>query len=113
MKKLFLAIALLLSTSAAVADVGIRYAPLGYCQLTSIDTSTLLSSCTGFPTDATRAVFVPEAQAIRYRDDGTAPTTTVGQPVAVGVSIEYTGALSKVRVIAQVSGAKLNVLFYK
>lgn len=113
MKKLLLAIALFLSSTAAIADVGVRYAPLGYCQLTSIDTSTLLSSCSNFPATATHAVMVPEAQAIRYRDDGTAPSATVGQPVAVGVSVDYTGALSKVRVIAQVSGAKLNVLFYK
>lgn len=108
-----LAASLLLASSAALADVGLRYAPLGYCQLTSIDTAVLLSSCSGFPATATLAVFVPEAQAIRYRDDGVAPSTTVGQPVAVGVSVEYRGALSKVRVISQTSGAKLNVLFYK
>lgn len=112
MKRILLAVLLLLASPAA-ADVGIRYTPLGYCQLTSIDTAVLLSSCTGFPTDATRAVMVPEAQAIRYRDDGTAPTTTVGLPVAVGVTVDYTGALSKVRVIGQTSGGKLNVLFYK
>jgi hypothetical protein len=58
-------------------------------------------------------MFIPEAQAIRYRDDGTAPTATVGQPVAVGASVTYTGALSKVQVISQTSGAKLNVLFYR
>ena len=114
MKRLLLGvIALLLVSSPVGADVGIRYTPLGYCQLTSIVTSTLLSSCSGFPTSATRAVFIPEAQAIRYRDDGTAPSATVGQPVAVGVSVDYTGTLSKVRVISQTSGAKLNVLFYK
>jgi hypothetical protein len=112
MKRILLA-ALLLIASPAIADVGIRYTPLGYCQLTSIDTAVLLSSCSGFPATATRAVFIPEAQAIRYRDDGTAPTTTVGQPVAVGVTVDYTGALSKVQVISQTSGAKLNVLFYK
>ena len=115
MKRILLGVfALLLVTLApASADVGIRYTPLGYCQLTSIDSSTLLSSCTDFPASATRAVIIPEAQAIRYRDDGTAPTTTVGFPVAVGVTVDYTGALSKVRVIGQTSGAKLNVLFYK
>jgi hypothetical protein len=29
------------------------------------------------------------------------------------VTVDYTGALSKVQVISQTSGAKLNVLFYK
>lgn len=113
MKRILIAVALLLASTAAFADVGIRYTPLGYCQLTSIDTSTLLSSCSGFPATATRAVMIPEAQAIRYRDDGTAPTSSAGFPVAVGVVVDYTGALSKVRVISQTSGAKLNVLFYK
>jgi hypothetical protein len=60
MKRILLA-ALLLIASPAIADVGIRYTPLGYCQLTSIDTAVLLSSCSGFPATATRAVFIPAA----------------------------------------------------
>ena len=112
-RTIFAALTFFLAVVPAGADVGIRYTPLGYCQLTSIDTAVLLSSCSNFSTAATTAVFVPEAQAIRYRDDGTAPTATVGQPVAVGTSVTYTGTLSKVQVISQTSGAKLNVLFYR
>jgi len=93
---------------------GQRLVPIGYCQLTSIDTVALLSSCSGgIPTNAAYAFLIPEAQAIRYRDDGTAPTATVGQPLAVGVSLLYGGTLSAVRVISQTSGAKLNILFYR
>lgn len=88
--------------------------PLGYCQLTSIDASTLVSTCSGgIPAGANVALLTPEAQAIRYRDDGTAPTAAVGQPMAVAASLLYTGTLSKLRVISQTSGAKLNVTFYK
>lgn len=88
--------------------------PLGYCQLTSIDASTLVSSCSGgIPVGANFAVVQPEAQAIRYRDDGTAPTSSVGMPLAVGASLYYAGALSSLRVISATSGAKLNVLFYR
>jgi hypothetical protein len=113
MKKL-LAIALLLAAGTAHAQTiaGQRTVPLGYCQLTSIDASTLLSSCT-IPAGSAYAYLVPESQAIRYRDDGVAPTATVGQPLAVGAALFYGGALTKVRVISQVAGAKLNVLFYK
>jgi hypothetical protein len=54
-----------------------------------------------------------EAQAVRYRDDGIAPTTTVGMPLAVGVSLQYTGPLANVQFIQQTSGALLNILYYK
>lgn len=100
-------------SAAQVSVPGQPLVPLGYCQLTSIDASTLLSSCAGFPATATLALIQPEAQAIRYRDDGTAPLAGVGYPLAVGASLLYAGTLSKVRVISQTSGAKLNVLFYR
>lgn len=88
--------------------------PLGYCQLTSIDAATALSACSGgIPSGARLAYLIPEAQAIRYRDDGTSPTSGVGFPLAVGASVFYTGTLSKVSVISQTSGAKLNILFYR
>lgn len=108
-KALLLAAALLAISTTAIADSGIRYAALGYQQITSLSAATALT----VPTGATTAVIVAEAQAVRYRDDGTAPTASVGQPVAVGVSVTYTGPLSKVQFIEQTSGAKLNVLYYK
>lgn len=114
MKKLFLAIALLLSNSAAIADAGIRYAPLGYCQLTSLGSSTLVSSCSGFPASATTAVIRTETQSVRWRDDGTAPTSSAGMlMLAADAPYVYTGAISKLRFIEVTSGAKLNILFYK
>lgn len=99
---------------AQVATPGLPLVALGYCQLTSIDTAAALSACSGgIPSGANTVIFEPEAQAIRYRDDGTAPTASVGFPVAVGGSVLYSGAISKLQVISQTSGAKLNVLFYK
>lgn len=108
-KALLLAAALLAISTTAIADSGIRYAALGYQQITDLSAATALT----VPTGATTAVIVAEAQAVRYRDDGTSPTASVGQPVAVGVSVTYTGPLSKVKFIEQTSGAKLNVLYYK
>lgn len=93
---------------------GLPLVPLGYCQLTSVDTAAKLSSCSGgIPSGATLAFLVPEAQAIRYRDDTVAPTAAVGFPVAVAAMVLYGGTLSNLQVISQVSGAKLNVLFYR
>lgn len=110
MKKLFaLAAVLLLVGTQAIADVGIRYAALGYQQITSLGAATALT----VPTGATTAVITAEAQAVRYRDDATDPTSSVGMPVAVGVTLTYTGPLANIKFIEQTSGAKLNVSYYK
>lgn len=108
-KTISLAAALFLTGASAIAEVGVRYAPLGYQQITSLSAATGLT----VPARATTAVIIPEAQAVRYRDDGTNPSATVGQPLAVGVSITYTGTLSAIKFIEQTSGAKLNVLYYR
>lgn len=99
---------------AQVSVPGQPLVPLGYCQLTSIDTAAALTSCAdGIPSGATYAIITAEAQAIRWRDDTTNPSATVGMPVAVGAPFFYAGTLSRFRVISQTSGAKLNVAFYR
>ena len=115
MKRFLLAAALLVASTAAIADSGIRYAALGYCQLTSLGTAVLISTCSGgIPAGATTAVLRTEAQAIRWRDDGTAPQAGVGMPLLVAdPPYFYTGPLAKLRVIESTSGAKLNITFYK
>jgi hypothetical protein len=87
--------------------------PLGYCQL-SVTTAVLVSTCSGgIPAGATFAYITPETAAIRWRDDGTAPTTTVGNPVAVGQQLTYGGLLSALQVVAQAGTATVNVSFYR
>lgn len=83
---------------------------LGYQQLT-VDTSTALT----LPSNVTvaTAIITPEAQAVRYRDDGTAPTATIGQPLAVGATLEYDAkSISSLRFISQVAGGIINVSYY-
>lgn len=110
MKKIYaLAAALLLVGTQAIADVGVRYAAIGYQQIAVLSAATALT----VPTGATTAVITAEAQAVRYRDDGTDPSASVGMPLAVGVTLTYTGPLSKIRFFEQASGAKLNVSYYK
>lgn len=109
MKKIVLSAALLFLSTAAIADAGIRYAALGYQQITSLSAAAALT----VPAGATTAVIVAEAQAVRYRDDGTDPSATVGMPVAVGVVLTYTGPLTKIKFFEQTSGAKLNISYYK
>lgn len=81
---------------------------LGYQQITSLSAATALT----VPTGATMALIVPETQAVRWRDDGTNPTASVGMPVAVGEALNYDGDLSRIRFIEQTASAKLNISYY-
>lgn len=88
----------------------------GYQQITSLSASTGLTvptiDATGLNAKPSIAIITPEGQAVRWRDDATAPTASVGMPLAVGVTLQYDGDLSKIRFIEQVGGAKLNISYY-
>ena len=86
------------------------FQPLGYQQYTSLSSATNFS---GYPDSATIAEIIVEGAAIRYRDDGVAPTASVGMPVAAGNAFQYSGDLSAIQFIQQTSGAILNVSYYK
>jgi hypothetical protein len=81
---------------------------LGYQQITSLSASTALT----VPVGATMALIVAETQAVRWRDDGTAPTASVGMPLVTGTSLSYDGDLKAVRFIQQTASATLNVAYY-
>lgn len=54
-----------------------------------------------------------EAQAVRWRDDGTAPTAAIGYPLPVGQELIYTAAaMPQLRFIQQTAGAVLNAVYY-
>lgn len=84
--------------------------PLGYAQLTSLSAATALSS---IPAGATRAVLQAEGQNVRWRDDGTNPSSTAGMLIFAGQLFEYTGALAAIKFIEVAAGGKLNVSYYK
>jgi hypothetical protein len=75
-----------------------------------------------FPTVATKltipagtryCVITCLVQAIRWRDDGTDPTTTVGYPLAVGSELRYdSGSIPRFSMINQVAGAEVNISYY-
>lgn len=83
--------------------------PVGYRQLTAASSTSLVP----IPIGAKRALIRCETQAVRYRDDGTAPTAAIGFPLAVGDVLEYTGDLTAIKFIEQAASTALNVLFYE
>jgi hypothetical protein len=112
MKKLLFA--LLLLATPAHADSGIRVAPCGHQQI-----STALSAATKLTIPATcnnpTAILVrTETQAVRFLDDGTAPTTTLGMPLlATDAPFWYEGNIGQIQFIAETDGAVLDVNFYQ
>lgn len=67
----------------------------------------------GPPENATSALVQAESQAVRFRDDGTDPTGSIGATLAAGDSVVLTGDLSAYKFIEQAASAKLNVTFMR
>lgn len=81
---------------------------LGYQQITSLSSAAALT----VPSGATLAIITPESQAVRWRDDGTNPTSAVGMPVPISTVLSYDGDLQRIRFIEQAASARLNVSYY-
>jgi hypothetical protein len=87
---------------------GIGYAAIGYEQITSLGSATGLT----VPANAIYAILQAEAQVLRYRDDGTDPTASVGMMLYPGGSFTYNADLTAIKFIQADSGGILNVLYY-
>ena len=88
----------------------LQSSPKGYQQL---DVSTTAVGLT-LPAGAQRAVITVEAQSIRWRDDGTAPTDAIGTLVAANATIELNSLLSlrQFKAIRVSVDAKLSITYY-
>lgn len=87
----------------------IGFKSLGYQQVTS------LSSAAGLtvPAGASIALLQVTGQNVRWRDDGTDPTTTVGMVLTSGGDpFPYSGDLSKIKFIEVTASAVLNVTYF-
>ena len=83
--------------------------PVSYQQMTSITGATTPTYTAG----AAFCLIQAEANSLRYRDDGTSPTGTVGQVIASGSTVAYTGDLTLLKIIQAGGGAIANVTCYK
>ena len=82
--------------------------PVSYAQLTS------LGSAVGAPFQNSRVALIQcLGQNVRWRDDGTAPTTSAGMRLHAGETLQYNGDVSAIKFIEETAGAELNITFYR
>jgi hypothetical protein len=83
-------------------------------QMNSLNSAVPLTLPAGVA-DYTRVAMVlvqAEAQAVRWRQDGTNPTAAIGHVLVANDSAFFDRAFSKLRFIAAAAGAILNVTWY-
>jgi hypothetical protein len=62
------------------------------------------------------ALIQAEAQGLRWRADGQAPTASIGSLIPANAELEFTGTpqgLAQLRLIAETTGAIANVHYFK
>jgi hypothetical protein len=68
----------------------------------------------GIPPGATMAFLQAEVADVRYRDDGAAPTTSIGNMVVHGIpGLFYAGTLSRIQFVGASGSPLLDVAFYR
>ena len=86
------------------------YVSAGASQMAlAVGTNTTLT----VPAGATLAEICVEGAALRYRDDGTAATASLGIPVAAGACFAYSGPLASLSFTAQSGSPTIDVSYYK
>lgn len=83
-------------------------APKGFQNVTGLNVAKTLTP----PVGAAFAVINAETQGVRWRDDGVAPTTTVGMLLNKDVEFVYQGNLAAIQFIEITASATLNVSYY-
>jgi hypothetical protein len=87
---------------------------LGYSQITNLTAAVTLSGAgITIPRGAETLLLQAEAQIVRYRDDGTAPTAAIGMQLIVGTMYEFTiSEIANMQFIQATASATLNISFY-
>lgn len=105
------------AAEAQVAVPGQPMVPLGFCQIASgsLSSAVKLPAICTIPQGATMAYLQAESANVRYRDDGAAPTATVGMQIISGLGggMLYAGTLANLQFIAASGSPLLDVAFYR
>jgi hypothetical protein len=84
--------------------------PLGFTRVTSVSAATALPN---IPVGTLRVVVQVEGAGVRWRDDGTAPTGTIGMLLNAGEELDYDGKVANLQFIQTAPTATLNVAYYE
>jgi hypothetical protein len=88
----------------------------GYQQITSLTAATSLTvperDVNGLSAKPVIAVIVAYGNPVRWRDDGVAPTASIGMPLQDAVAFQYDGDLTKIQFIETTASATLNISYY-
>lgn len=95
--------------------------PLGNSVLTGIDSvaqplsaGSQIGGAAPPPARFTHCVIAPEGGAIRWRDDGIAPTVTTGMLLGAGNYMTvFAAAANRIRIIGVSPGVKVNVDYFR
>ena len=107
-------VSLIYLTNEVLPDGWYRFGGEGHlvdikcCQLTDQKIIELLNHNIG----DTFALITPLTGNVRWRDDGTSPTASVGMPLAAGVTLQYDGNLKLIKFINNGGTAELNISYY-
>ena len=119
MSKFWLVLMLLLVAGPALAQQQFNvagttqvYTALGQAQIAAGGLAAAVN-LPGIPAGVRMVQVCVEAQAVRWRDDGVAPTAAVGMPLAIGTCMIYSGPASAIQFIQQTAGAILDVSYYR
>jgi hypothetical protein len=87
--------------------------PCGHQQITSVSAAVgLTAPTTRGPVNA--AIIKAQGKDVRWRDDGTNPTASIGILLATtDPPLEYTGDLSAIKFIETAASATLDVSYYE
>ncbi len=88
-----------------------NYTPRGYQQILSAGLA--VAATLTVPLGATFARIQNNGtQAVRWRDDGVDPTSSLGQRISAGDDYVYDKSLSAIRLIREADGAILDIAYY-
>ena len=96
------------STEQREYMVDAKLVPLKFEQNVTLDTVQGLEP----PPNARVAIIQALTQNVRWRDDGTVPSGTIGMQLAAGRDMLYTGDLAAIKFIEEAASAELNIAYY-
>jgi hypothetical protein len=109
-------IAALVAARAQTTVPGQPIVPLGFCQIAAaaLASAVKLSTACNIPAGATMAWLQAENANVRYRDDGQAPSASVGSLILSGnPGMFYNGTLGALQFVAATGSPVLDVAFYR